>query len=315
MDKISIINFIKKFIIVTRVWSFTASSSSVVLGSVSALVFAEIEFNILYFVLAFIGMVVLHSGANILNDIYDYKKGIDREVYPASGAVVRGTVSIKEAYVWAIILFVIGISIGIFLSIVTSKLLLLIGLFGVFMGVFYSFGFGFKYLAFGDLFVFLSFGILGTLGGWIVQTGEFSWFPLVWGIPSSLLVISILHSNNWRDIERDTKVGTNSIASIFGDSFSEKYYMFLVFTAFLLTLVYIFIPRFISIEIPPLPLTSLVVFLALPIGIGLIKKGLRRNNPKNPDDFLALDGATAGFHFIFTMLSVIGLLLKYFFGA
>ena len=307
-------NFIKKFVIVTRFWSFTASSSSVVLGSISALVFTEVDFNILYFVLAFIGMVVLHSGANILNDIYDYKKGIDREIYPASGGVVSGVVSIREAYIWAIILFAIGISIGIFLSIATSKLLLVIGSLGIFMGFFYSLGFGFKYYALGDLFVFLSFGILGSIGGWIVQTGLFSWLPILWSIPSSLLVIAILHSNNWRDIDRDTNVGTNSIASLFGDKFSEKYYLFLIFTPFLLTLIYIFVPRFVSIDMPPLPLASLLVFLALPKGIGLIKKALLRNDPEKQNDFLALDGSTAGFHFIFVMLSVIGLLLMKYFG-
>jgi 1,4-dihydroxy-2-naphthoate octaprenyltransferase len=307
-------NFIKKFNIVARFWSFTASSSSVIFGSICALVFTEIDFNIFYFVLAFVGMVSLHSGANILNDIYDYKKGIDREIYPASGGVVRGLVSMSEAYLWSIILFVIGISIGIFLAIATSKLILIIGALGIFMGIFYSFGLGFKYYAFGDLFVFFSFGILGSTGGWLVQTGEFSWLPVLWDIPASLLIIAILHSNNWRDIERDTNVGTNSIASIFGDKFSERYYLFLIFMPFLLVLIYIFVPRFVSFFMPPLPLTYLLVLLALPKAIGLIKKALRRKDPEKQNDFLALDGSTAGFHFIFVMLSVIGLLLWYFIG-
>ena len=307
-------NFIKKFVVVTRFWSFTASSSSVVFGSICALVFTGIDFNILYFVLAFIGMVSLHSGANILNDIHDYEKGIDREIYPASGGVVRGLVSIKEAYIWTIILFVIGISIGIFLGLATSKWLFVIGILGISMGVLYSFGLGLRFYAFGDPFVFLCFGILGSIGGWLVQTGQFSWIPLLLDIPASLLIVAILHSNNWRDIERDAKVGAKSIASIFGDTFSERYYMFLIFMPFLLVLTYIFVPRFVSLDMPPLPLTSLLVLLALPKGIGLIKKALRRNDPEKQNDFLALDGATAGFHFIFVMLSVIGLLLWYFIG-
>ena len=307
-------NFIKKFIVVARFWSFTASSSSVVFGSICALVFKGIDFNIFYFVLAFIGMVSLHSGANILNDIHDYNKGIDREVYPASGGVVRGLVSIKEAYIWTIILFAIGISIGIFLGLATSKWIFVIGIFGILMGVLYSFGLGLRFYAFGDLFVFLSFGILGSIGGWLVQTGQFSWIPLLFDIPASLLIIAILHSNNWRDIERDAKVGAKSVASILGDSLSEKYYMLLIFIPFLLVLVYIFVPRFASLGIQPLPLTSLLVLLALPKGISLIKKALLRNDPEKQNDFVALDGSTAGFHFIFVMFSVIGLLLMHFIG-
>lgn len=307
-------NFIKKFIIVTRSFSFTVSGSSVILGSISALVFTEAKFKPFYFALAFIGMVVLHFGANILNDIYDYKKGIDREVYQVSGGVVRGIVSIKEAYVWSMILFVIGISIGIFLSMATSRLLLVIGLIGVLIGIFYSFLLNFRDRALGDLSVFVNFGILGSLGGWVVQTEQFSWLPILWGVPSSLLVIAVLHSNNWRDIERDTKVGCKSIASIFGDSFSEKYYLFLIFMPFVLTLTYIFIPRFVCVDIPALPLTSLVVLLALPKGIALIKKALLRNDPERKSEFIDLDGVTAGFHFLFSMLSVMGLLLLYFIG-
>jgi 1,4-dihydroxy-2-naphthoate octaprenyltransferase len=55
-------NVIKKFIVVTRAFSFTVSGSSVILGSISALVFAGVDFNIFHFVLALIGMIVLHAG-------------------------------------------------------------------------------------------------------------------------------------------------------------------------------------------------------------------------------------------------------------
>lgn len=307
-------NFIKKFIIVTRAFSFTVSGSSVILGSISALVFTETEFNPIYFVLAWIGMVVLHAGANILNDIYDYKKGIDREVYQVSGGVVRGIVSIKEAYIWSITMFAIGISIGIFLALNTNILLLAVGFVGVLIGIFYSSLFDFRDRALGDLSVFVTFGILGSLGGWVVQTGEFSWLPILWGVPSSLLVIAILHSNNWRDIERDTNVGCKSVASIFGDSFSEKYYFFLIFMPFVLTFAYIFVPNFISVNIPALPLTSLLVLLALPMGLKLRRKALFRNDPEKQIEFIDLDGVTSGFHFVFVMLSVAGLLLMNFLG-
>ena len=38
------------------------------------------------------------------------------------------------------------------------------------------------------------------LGAWVVQTRSFSWIPVLWTVPMSMLVIGILHANNWRDI-------------------------------------------------------------------------------------------------------------------
>ena len=78
-----------------------------------------------------------------------------------------------------------------------------------------------KFRALGDLAVFLNFGILGALGAWVVQIETFSWMPVVWTVPMAMLVVAILHANNWRDTISDTERRVRTIASLLGDKGSK----------------------------------------------------------------------------------------------
>ena len=67
----------------------------IIFGSAAAVVMGGVRFNVLLFILAFFSMVILHSGANLLSDVNDYRKGLDREPTPVSGAIVRGYITSK----------------------------------------------------------------------------------------------------------------------------------------------------------------------------------------------------------------------------
>ena len=209
---------LKTWWIASRPFSLPASAMAVAFGTAGAAAMTGAPLRWFFFLLALAGMMVLHAAANVLNDVYDYRKGIDKEVLPVSGAVVRRYLSESEALRGAAVLFFVGAAVGIFLCWQTSWLILPIGAVGAFLGVFYSATrLALKYRALGDFCVFFSFGVLGSLGAWIVQTGEFSWIPVLWAVPQSLLVIGILHANNWRDIAGDTAGGFPTIASLLGD--------------------------------------------------------------------------------------------------
>ena len=124
---------------------------------------------------AFAAMVILHSAANMLSDVFDFKRGLDRDVTPVSGAVVRGWLSTGTVTRAAILLFAIGSAIGIGLALVTGWTLFYVGLVGVAVGAGYTL---LKYRALGDLAVFLDLGFLAGLGSFVVQTGTFSWLPV-----------------------------------------------------------------------------------------------------------------------------------------
>jgi len=306
------ITFFKKWWISLRPFSFPASTMPVIFGTVLAYVFGGEVFNIWYFLIAFFSMVMLHSGANVLNDIIDYKKGLDKVPAPVSGGVVRRLITIKEARIASTLLFLVGAIMGIALAYMTSWWLLLIGVPGILIGIFYSIGgkIALKYHALGDLAVFLNFGTLGALGAWFVQTGTFSWIPVIWSIPMSMLVIGILHANNWRDIKSDREGNIYTIATMLGDTASLRYYGYLIFGPFIVVLSLILIPFLAFPKVPFMPFTFGIVILSLPMALKLWQKALSRREPKNPIDFVALDGATAQFNLVFGLLCTIALVLE-----
>jgi 1,4-dihydroxy-2-naphthoate octaprenyltransferase len=283
----------------------------VIFGTVLAVVYGGYELKPVLFVLAFFGMVILHSGANILSDIFDYKKGLDKIPSPVSGGVVRGYISIREAWIASVAMLLAGTVIGLYLTYVTGPWLLAIGLLGLFVGTFYTTDtvLAMKYHGLGDLAVFLNFGILGSLGAYYVQSGELSWVPVIWAIPMSMLVIAILHANNWRDIQSDKAGKIFTIAALLGDKSSLRYYGVLIYGPFAVVLLLIMVPFLFFPDLVAMPFTFLITLLALPLALRLWKKALNRQTPSKPLDFIALDGATAQLNLLFGSLCTLALIL------
>src|SRR5512135_2864105 len=158
---------VRQWLVSGRPWSLPASTMPVVFGSSLAWVIGGATFHFVRFLLALLAMVVLHYAANMLSDVYDWRRGLDREVTPVSGGVARGWLTCEQSRRAAVLLFAVGCVIGLVLVLQVGLVLLYIGLIGVPIGAGYTL---LKYHALGDLAVFLNFGILGSLGAWVVQT-------------------------------------------------------------------------------------------------------------------------------------------------
>jgi 1,4-dihydroxy-2-naphthoate octaprenyltransferase len=124
------------------------------------------------------------------------------------------------------------------------------------------------------------------------------------------LVIAILHANNWRDITSDRQGHIYTIATIFGDKGSLRYYAFLIYGPFIMVLGLILVPYLLFPELTFMPFTFAIVILSLPMAVKLWQKGLNRKQPKNPIDFIALDGATAQYNLAFGILCTVALVLE-----
>ncbi len=246
------------------------------------------------------GMIILHTAANMLSDVFDYRRGLDRDITPVSGAIVRGWLTPRQVAAGAGVLFLLGSAIGLYLVFIIGPVLLIIGAVGVAIGVFYT---GLKYHALGDLAVFLNFGILGSLGAWVVQTQSFSWLPVIWTVPMAMLVSAILHANNWRDSVTDRERRVTTVASLLGDRGSLYYYGFLIFGPFFIDLALISIPRLVSVSSEAMPAAFFLVLIALPKALSLWGRARRRHAPRKPMDFVILDGATANYNLVFGLLS------------
>jgi 1,4-dihydroxy-2-naphthoate octaprenyltransferase len=77
------------WITAVRPFAYTGSALPVVLGAALAW-HAEFPFHQGRFLLTLLGVVCFHTAANLFNDCFDYRRGLDKTVNPASGAVVRG---------------------------------------------------------------------------------------------------------------------------------------------------------------------------------------------------------------------------------
>jgi 1,4-dihydroxy-2-naphthoate octaprenyltransferase len=300
-------SLIKKWIIAARPWALPASTMPVIFGTSLAVVIGRVPLEPFRFLLALLAMVILHSAANMLSDVFDFRRGLDKDVTPVSGAIARGWLSDKAVAAGSAVLFIVGIALGLVLVAMAGRVLLVIGGVGLVIGVFYT---ALKYHAFGDLAVFLNFGILGSLGAWVVQTRTFSWIPVIWTVPMAMLVIAILHANNWRDTVSDAERRVKTFASILGDRGSLAYYGFLLFGSMAIIFGLMMIPRLISPALIPMPFTFAVILLALPRTLHLWKRALRRHNPRQPLDFIILDGATAQYNLVFGLLCTAALWLQ-----
>jgi len=300
----------RKWLVAARTFALPASIMPVVFGTTAAATQGGAAFHPGLFAAALLAMVLLHTGANMLSDVTDFRKGLDREATPASGSIVRGLLSDAQVRRGAILLLVAGSAIGLGLALRIGWPLFWIGVIGVAIGIGYTLGPALKYRALGDLAVFLDFGILGALGAWTVQTGQPSWRPALWAVPMSLLVIGILHANNWRDIATDReRAGIRTVASLLGDRGSLLYYGALVFGPFIIVTAL----AAVGIARPDaacgMPWPALLVWLALPLALRLWDKARKRKAPAHPTDFVALDGATAQLNLAFGLLCTAGFIL------
>ncbi len=152
----------------------------------------------------------------------------------------------------------------------------------------------------GDLSVFLAFGPLLTLGAYYVQTRQLSWVPVLAAIPIGLLVIGILHGNNFRDLVEDIQAGYRTVASLLGIRGSSFYYLALVTLAYLSLIV--------LVVLKVLPWQTLIVLFSVPLAYRNIRLAYR------PDylQFGLLDLFTAQLHLTFGVLVTVGLLISRF---
>ena len=97
-----------------RAFSFPASIVPVVLGSVLAW-YSTGKFNWILFILALVAGVLYHCGCNLINDYYDFKKGLDREgAFGGSGVLVDGSMKPEQTMAAARNFLILGSLIGFY---------------------------------------------------------------------------------------------------------------------------------------------------------------------------------------------------------
>jgi len=278
---------LKLYLMEVRAPFFTASIVPIILGSVIAYHTTQI-FNWTYFVLALIGGVFLHAGANVINDYFDHlsqNDEINNEfVRPFTGGsrlIQHGLLAPTEVLIEALVCLFIGSSIGLFLSYKLGWVILVIGIFGVLSAVFYVFpqvnlvGKGI-----GEVLIGINFGILMTFGAFYVQTVQFSWVPIIASLPVALLITAVLYINEFQDAKADHAVGKNHLVVRLGKRQAAKGFILIMLLTYLIVVL--------GVATDTLPPISLIAMLTLPLAFKSIKIA-----QTNYDDSLKLVPANA----------------------
>lgn len=255
----------------TRPYAFPASVIPVLYGSLlSVILNPGLKFNIILFFVTLIGCVLVHIGANLVNDIFDFKKGIDKadeEIgIPHGGSLVlsKGLMTISEMKVGATVSLGLASLIAVYLYFQVGTPILYLSIFGLFSAIFYTATpLSMKYKALGDIQVFLNFGVGMTLGAYIVQTMVFNWIPVILSIPFGFLIIAILHSNNIRDVKFDGTFGVKTLPILVGEKYSKYLYYFFVLGAYASIIFFVVFGL--------LPWFALLNFISFPTAWKLIK--------------------------------------------
>jgi len=265
---------LKLWLMEVRAPFFTASVVPIVLGAAIAFNMTQ-SFNFTYFILTLIGGVLLHAGANVINDYFDHlsqNDDINKEfVRPFTGGsrlIQEKLLTPKEVLSGAIAFLFLGSLIGLYLSFKLGWIILIIGIFGVLSATFYVFpkvnlvGQGI-----GEVLIGINFGILMTFGAFYVQTREFSWVPIIASLPVALLITALLYINEFQDAKADQAVGKNHLVVRLGKKQAAKGYVLIMLLTYLIVIV--------SVVTDALPPISLIAMLTLPLALKSIKIALQ----------------------------------------
>ncbi|MCF8000858.1 MAG: prenyltransferase [Halanaerobiales bacterium] len=148
--------------------------------------------------------------------------------------------------------------IGLILIYLSTPKLLIIGILGIIGGYSYT---GepivYKKRGLGTPLSFILMGPLMVTGSYLVFTGYFSYKPILFSLPVSLLIPVLMLSNELRDYCRDKKLNIKTLTVRLGFNTGQILYLLLIITSYLLTLIFVVLNQF--------PVLSLLVFITIPL--------------------------------------------------
>lgn len=267
---------LKSYLVYARAPFVTASVVPVFLGTSLAWRGSH-SFDGVSFTLTLAGMVFAHFGMNLFNDYYDFRQGADlnnrfrNRFSGGSPHLVDGRETPERIRSLAVLSLFVALCCGVALSVRVDRGLgpvLWLMIAGAFGGYCYTAPpLKFVYRGWGELFIFMNFGVLPVLGAYYVQSGSLSWIPPIVSMPVAFLVTNILYINQFPDHPSDRDAGKRTLVVRLGTRRAR--YLYLVF--WLLSLLFIGVP-ILSMDFPVLYVAAMLgVLPAIPATVVLFR--------------------------------------------
>jgi 1,4-dihydroxy-2-naphthoate octaprenyltransferase len=192
-------------------------------------------FNLVTASLALLVSLALQVGVNYANDYSDGIRGTDNDRIGPVRITADGLASPAQVRSAAFISFFIAACAGLGLALETSWWLIAVGAVCIAAAWGYTGGKNpYGYMGLGEIFVFIFFGLVATVGTFYVQVEEITGQSILAGVIVGLLACAILVINNIRDRAKDAVVAKRTMAVRLGDRRSRAFYTFLVTFPYLL---------------------------------------------------------------------------------
>jgi 1,4-dihydroxy-2-naphthoate octaprenyltransferase len=216
-----------KWIMGTRPKTLPAAISPVLVGTALAT-----EINWLNAALALTVSLSLQIAVNYANDYSDGIRGTDKNRVGPTRLVGSELASAKSVKIAALICLAIAAVAGLILALQTTLWLIPIGALSILAAWGYTGGAKpYGYFGFGELSVFVFFGVVATVGSNYVQSGEINSQAVLLSIPIGALACAILVMNNLRDLPLDKLANKKTMAVRIGDQKTRYFYVGLLITA------------------------------------------------------------------------------------
>ena len=226
---------------------------------------AQDQPNLLRASLALLVALALQVGVNYANDYSDGIRGTDDKRVGPRRLVASGLVEARSVKRAAFCFFGGAALIGLYLSAVTSWWLVLVGAAAIMAAWGYTGGpKPYGYHGLGELFVFVFFGLVASVGTTYLQDEQISALAVGVAVPVGLLAVALLVTNNLRDLPQDDLVGKRTLAVRIGDRPTRALYVVVVVMAFL--------------SLPYLSLLrpgALLAFVAVPLAVAPIRSVIK----------------------------------------
>ncbi|UOB17312.1 1,4-dihydroxy-2-naphthoate octaprenyltransferase [Abyssalbus ytuae] len=240
-------NKTRAFISAARLRTLPLSVSGIIVGT--SLAAAEGFFSLKIFSFALLATIGFQVLSNFANDYGDGVKGTDNnERVGPQRALQSGEISpseMKKAMIITTIITLIVACVLIYFSFgreyfAYSFLFFLLGLAAIAAAIRYTVGkSAYGYYGFGDLFVFIFFGLVSVVGSYFLYSKKINFLVFLPAITIGLLSIGVLNLNNMRDRESDLKAGKNTLVVKIGAKNARYYHYYLLVAAILFSILFI----------------------------------------------------------------------------
>jgi 1,4-dihydroxy-2-naphthoate octaprenyltransferase len=253
-----------KWIVGARVKTLPAAVAPVLIGTS----YAE-KINWGNALLALIVSLFLQIAVNFANDYSDGVRGTDTHRIGPVRLVASGLASASSVKLAALISCLIAAIAGLILAVNISLWFLVVGAAAIWAAWGYTGGKKpYGYFGFGELSVFIFFGLVATVGSYYIQTEQFNWQIILLSMPVGTLSCAILAINNLRDLPQDKLVGKRTMAVRIGEKNTRVFFMLLLVTAQITALTAASISRLALITLICVPITYRVVKQVLNGAVG-----------------------------------------------